>query len=166
MAVLIGMSGEVKGQSFEIEEGELTIGRSEDCTITLNNPTVSGHHCSLIRENDRYTLKDNGSTNGTRVNSKDITESVLSPKDLVQVGSVEFMFDAEHVEAVETNAYAETQVEVAPGPAAAPESFANISPFGTRRKESKGIWFVLITIVGILALVVVALFFFKLATTG
>ena len=166
MAVLIGMSGEVKGQSFEIEGNELKIGRSQDCNVPLNNPTVSGHHCSIYRDGDRYTLKDHDSTNGTRLNSRDIEETPLKPKDLVQVGSVEFMFDAEHVEVVETNAYADTQVEVAPGPAAAPDSFANISPFGTRRKESKGIWFLLITVVGVLALIGVILFFVKLATTG
>ncbi len=166
MAVLIGMSGEVKGQTFEIEGNELTLGRSQECHVPLNNPTVSGVHCSIVRDGDRYTLRDNGSTNGTRLNSREIKESPLKPKDLVQVGSVEFMFDAEHVDVVETNAYAETQVEVAPGPAAAPDSFANISPFGARRKESKGLWFLAITIVGILALIGVILFFVKLATTG
>jgi len=166
MAVLIGMSGEVKGQTFEIEGPEFTIGRSQDCAISLNNPTVSGHHCTITQEDDRFTLRDNGSTNGTRLNSREAKDAQLKPKDLVQVGSVEFMFDAENIEVVETNAYAEAQVEITPGPATAPDSFSNISPFGTRRKESKGLWFLIITVVGVLALIGVVVVFIKLATAS
>ena len=166
MAALIGMSGDVKGKTFPIDRDAITIGRSKDNTIPIDNPTVSGHHCSIIRDGDRYLLRDLESTNGTRLNSKDVTESKLRPKDLLQVGSVEFLFDAEQMEAVETHSYAEAHVEVAPGPAAAPESFANISPFGARHKESKGVWLLLIAVIGLLALVVVVLFFVKLVTTG
>jgi predicted component of type VI protein secretion system len=167
MAVLIGMSGDVKGKTFPIDRDAITIGRSKDNTIPIDNPTVSGHHCSIIRDGDRYLLRDLESTNGTRLNSKDVTtESKLRPKDLLQVGSVEFLFDGEQTEALETHSYAEAHVEVAPGPAAAPESFANISPFGARHKESKGVWLLLIAVIGLLALVVVVLFFVKLVTTA
>lgn len=166
MAALIGMSGDVKGKTFPIDRDAITIGRSKDNTIPIDNPTVSGHHCSIIRDGDRYLLRDLESTNGTRLNSKDVTESKLRPKDLLQVGSVEFLFDADQMEALETHSYAEAHVEVAPGPVAAPESFANISPFGARHKESKGIWLLLIAVIGLLALVVVVLFFVKLVTTG
>jgi len=166
MAVLIGMSGETKGQAFELDQNEIKIGRSQDNFIILNHPTVSGHHCTILRDGDRYTISDQDSTNGTRLNSKELKEGHLKPKDLVQVGSVEFMFDGENVEAVETHAYAEAQVEVAPGPVTAPDSFTNISPFGTRRKESKGMWFILITIFGALALIAAIVFFVKLISSG
>jgi len=166
MAALIGMSGDVKGKTFPIDRDAITIGRSKDNTIPIDNPTVSVHHCSIIRDGDRYLLRDLESTNGTRLNSKEITESKLRPKDLLQVGSVEFLFDSEPMEAVETHSYAEAHVEVAPGPTAAPESFANISPFGARHKESKGVWLLLIAVIGLLALVVVVIFFVKLVTTG
>jgi len=165
MAAIIGMSGDVKGKTFQLDSDATTIGRSKDNTIPIDNPTVSGHHCSIIRENDRFLLRDLESTNGTRLNAKDVQEAKLHPKDLIQVGSVEFLFDAERYEAVDTHSYAEAHVEVSPGPATAPKSFDSISPFGARRKESKGIWFVLISIVGVLALIVVVLFFIQLVTT-
>jgi pSer/pThr/pTyr-binding forkhead associated (FHA) protein len=166
MAALIGMSGDVKGKTFPIESDIITIGRSKDNTIPIDNPTVSGHHCSIIRNGDRYLLRDLESTNGTRLNSKDVTESKLLPKDIVQVGSVEFLFDSEPMETGETRRHTEARVEVAPGPAAAPESFANISPFGARHKESKSVWLLLIAVIGFLAMVVVVLFFVKLMTTS
>jgi predicted component of type VI protein secretion system len=166
MAALIGMSGDVKGKTFPIDHDAITIGRSKDNTIPIDNPTVSVHHCSILHDGDRYLLRDLESTNGTRLNSKEITESKLRPKDLLQVGSVEFLFDSEPMEAVETHSYSEAHVEVAHGPTAAPESFANISPFGARHKESKGVWLLLIAVIGLLTLVVVVIFFVKLVTTG
>ena len=165
MAALIGMSGDVKGKTFPIDRDVISIGRSKDNTISIDNPTVSGHHCSISKDGERYILRDLESTNGTRLNSRDVTESRLRPKDLVQVGSVEFIFDAEKLDAVDTHSYAETHVEVAPGPTAAPDSFDSISPFGTRRHESKGFWFLMIAVVGLLSLVVVVFFFIKLVTT-
>ena len=47
MAVLIGMSTDVKGQTHEIDTSGITIGRSSDNTISINNSTVSGHHCKI-----------------------------------------------------------------------------------------------------------------------
>lgn len=166
MSVLIGMSANVKGESFEIQQGELSIGRSSDNDIIVDNPSVSGHHCSLIRSGDRYTIKDNGSTNGTRVNSKETMEATLKPKDLVQVGSVEFIFDAEYVETDEEETTSNAEVEVEAGPVEAPESFENISPFGTRNKQQKGIWTILVAVMAVLAILVVALFFIKLMGTN
>ena len=115
-----------------------------------------------MRDGVRYLLKDLESTNGTRLNSKDVSEAKLRPKDIVQIGSVEFLFDAEQTEAVDTHSYAEAQIEVAPGPTAAPESFSSISPFGARRTESSGVGLLVITLVGLLALVIVGLFVVKL----
>ena len=165
MAALIGMSGEFKGKSFPLDRDVITIGRSKDNVIVLEHPTVSGHHCHITREENRFILHDLESTNGTRLNSKEVAESKLRPKDLVQVGSVEFMFDAESTDAEEMQSYAETQVEVARGPVAAPESFESISPFGARRRETRGFWFIVLSIVGVLALIFVVWFFFKLLTT-
>lgn len=162
MASLIGMSAEVKGKTFPIDRDEVTIGRSKDNVIIVESPTVSGHHCAIVRDGQRYLLRDLESTNGTRLNSKEITEARLCPKDLIQIGSVEFLFDAEVTEALETHSYAEAQVEVAPGPTAAPESFESISPFGARRTESSGRGLLVIVIVGVMALVAVILFFVKL----
>ena len=166
MAALIGMSGDVKGKTFPIDRDVFTVGRSKDNAVMLDNPTVSGHHCSIIRDGDRFLLRDLESTNGTRLNAKEVTESKLRPKDLVQIGSVEFIFDSERLDAVETHSYAEAHVEVAPGPVSAPETFNSISPFGARRRDNPGIWIVIIVGVGILALAGVGYFFYKLVTAN
>ena len=164
MAVLIGMSADVKGKNFTIETDELSIGRSNDNSIPINNPSVSGHHAKIVRDGDRFLLHDLGSTNGTRLNTKDVKEAVLKAKDIIQFGSVEFMFNADHLAAeVEgESAFASTEEVVSQGDAVAPESFSSISPFGARRREQAGLWSIILWILGALALAGVAYFGYTL----
>lgn len=160
MAVLIGMSAEVKGKSFEIDRDRVSIGRNTTNLITIEHPTVSGKHCCLLREGRRFSIKDLGSTNGTRINGTDVTDvAPINPKDLLQIGSIEFMFDAEASEVAEQErkrASTTAKVEVSEGPVTAPMSFGSISPFGTRSKENSRLWFTLIVVVGLLAAALVA----------
>ncbi|MBU0678381.1 MAG: FHA domain-containing protein [Verrucomicrobia bacterium] len=162
MAVLKGMSTVLKGRSIDLNMNELTIGRNPENGLPIDDPTVSGKHCRIVREDEQFRLIDLNSTNGTRVNSRDISETILKPKDIVQVGSVEFMFDSEHAGSIDSTRLTKAQVEEAEGPSAAPDSFGNISPFGARRKESKGPWFLLIALIGVLALAALVFFLYKL----
>jgi len=165
MAFLIAMSGDHKGDRYEIETDEVTMGRKPDCTIVLDNSTISGHHCSILRQDGRYTLQDMNSTNGTRLNSQRVTgTAALKAKDLIQVGSLEFMIDGDDIRLPEEESFAE--VEVAEGAAVAPESFANISPFGNKRRESKGISFTIVMILAAVAAAALAFFIFALITAG
>jgi len=166
MAVLIGMSAEVKGQTHELGPAGLTIGRNTDNTIAINNPTVSGHHCAIsLQDSGEFMLKDLGSTNGTRVNSQEITESILKSKDLVHVGSVEFLFSSVEIPYSEAEAiYNKTEVVEATGPVSTPESFSSISPFGARRREDKGAWTMAIAGTAAVAFLVTAYFLFRLFT--
>lgn len=161
MAMLIGMSEEVKGQTFEFTEKKVTIGRSSNNIISLEHPTVSGKHCCISKNDDQYILSDFGSTNGTRLNGREVTEAALKPKDLIQVGSLEFMFDADDIKMDSSDSFSDTQVEVAAGPASTPVTFNNISPFGSR-KDSKKIWIVVIALVALAAIALVIILFFRL----
>lgn len=168
MAVLIGMSADVKGKTFAIDRDDFVIGRSSDSAIALGNHTVSGRHCQILRQGDHYTISDLGSTNGTRVNSKEVKDAIpLRPKDLVQVGAVEFLFNSEEIPLDQLpDMNMQTQVLVTSGPTAAPESFDSISPFGARRRDNPGIWLVIIVGIGVLALAGVAYFFYKLVASN
>ena len=162
MAVLVGMSDDVKGTTFTIEEDETVIGRAPENAVPVNDPSVSGRHCVILREGARFTLKDLGSTNGTRVNGHTVQEAKLHPKDLLQIGSVEFLIDGQDIEGAEDDGG--TSVEVTPGPAAAPDSFASVSPFGARQRDAKGRWIVILALLGLLALAAVGLFLYQLLT--
>lgn len=161
MASLVGMSEEVKGQVFELEGQETRIGRSQECEIPLNSSSVSGEHCTIYRNGETYVLRDHGSTNGTRVNAKPIEEVQLSPKNIIQAGSVEFLFDMKGEKAA-SRVSEGAQISVDTSDAEKPESFANISPFGARSIESKKMWPVVIGLVIIVALGAVGFFLYSL----
>lgn len=166
MAVLIGMSADVKGQTHEIGADGLSIGRSADNDLPIENASVSGRHCTLTLEGEHYVLRDLGSTNGTRVNGQDITETVLSAKDTVQIGSVDFLFNVEDLPLSEAEAiYNKTEIVEAAGPAVKPQSFNSISPFGARRREHQGFWTTAILILGAVSLLLVGFFLYRLFTT-
>ncbi len=166
MAFLIGMSAEVKGNNHNLDRDRVSIGRNSTNLITVEHPTVSGRHCTIVREDKRYRVQDLGSTNGTRVNGKDIDDSPLRPKDLLQIGSVEFMFDAEESEweSDTPKVRSEANVEVSNDPTVKPISFGSISPFGPRSRGNTKMWYVLIGVIGVLALGLVAAVLFMLLT--
>ena len=89
----------LRGQTFQLDKDTLSIGRKDEMDIPLKDGSVSGHHADIFRmEQDgevSFILRDNGSTNGTKVNNQPITEHVLRNSDLITFGNVEVLFDGE-----------------------------------------------------------------------
>jgi len=74
------------GESYVIKDA-LTLGRSPDADVLLDDPYASEFHLRLISEDDRLTLHDLGSTNGTYLNGRRVTNPVVLRKsDSLQVG--------------------------------------------------------------------------------
>jgi predicted component of type VI protein secretion system len=161
MAKLIGMSGDFKGREYSIEQGEISIGRKADNTILLDHPTISSHHCRILRNGDACVLQDLGSTNGTRANSRDVKETALHHKDLIQLGSIEFLFDAPELTASGAR-YTDANAEMATSAMSAPQDFASISPFGAPPRERRGTWYFVLIATGAVALLAFVFFLFML----
>ena len=91
------LSEKLRGKSFEIDREVMSIGRRDSSDIQLADGSISGHHADIIRtEKDGevcYVLRDNDSTNGTKVNNEPITERILKNSDLITFGHVEVLFD-------------------------------------------------------------------------
>lgn len=67
----------------------ITIGRSSQNDVTINDSKVSRHHCQIIQHDDRsFSLSEFGSTNGTYVNGRRVYGEVrLNPNDEIIVGN-------------------------------------------------------------------------------
>lgn len=159
MAVLIGVSPEVKGKNLSLDKSPFTIGGASDNVLPLAIPGVSGHHCQILTEGTTFKLHDLGSTNGTRVNGRDITEHTLRSGELIAVGTVEFLFN-DGSEA--TDPGVDAQVVESAGGDAKPTGFDSISPFGPRRREPSGWMAAVLIILGILAVGAVGFMLYKL----
>jgi hypothetical protein len=68
---------------------ELSIGRSRECQILIDDISVSRRHATLIISEGTYQIIDNNSTNGTYVNGSKIHGSrSLQHNDILKVGNV------------------------------------------------------------------------------
>jgi pSer/pThr/pTyr-binding forkhead associated (FHA) protein len=65
---------------------EVSIGRSPDNALIIDNPAVSHYHARVFNEEGRMMLEDFGSMNGTFVNGQRAKMVMLKPGDLVTVG--------------------------------------------------------------------------------
>lgn len=63
-----------------------TIGRDEDCDISLEGPTVSRRHCEIIRCGATYILRD-CSRNGTFINGQRVRQAQLRDGDQIRIGA-------------------------------------------------------------------------------
>jgi len=93
MASITIRSGPESGFSLEIAQGEILIGRSADCEVTVSDKAVSGRHCAILNDEGRYRVRDLESTNGTRLNGGLIREARLKPGDVITVGSAELVLE-------------------------------------------------------------------------
>ena len=82
---LVGPQGVTR--SFELQ-AEMTIGRSRDCDIFLEDLAVSRLHATIHQlPNGAYELEDHHSATGTFVNGWTVTRCQLHEGDVVQIGS-------------------------------------------------------------------------------
>ncbi len=73
----------------------LIVGRTKECNIVIEDPSVSRKHFELIQSEDSYRWKDLGSTNGTYINGQKMVSGELHSGDTVQIGKTVFRFEIE-----------------------------------------------------------------------
>jgi transcriptional regulator with GAF, ATPase, and Fis domain len=71
---------------------ELTIGRDAANTVQVKDPAVSSRHCVIVSHDGRFILLDRNSRNGTFVNGKPETRTLLKHGDEIRVGYERFYF--------------------------------------------------------------------------
>jgi predicted component of type VI protein secretion system len=92
VATLIGQSGPLAGNRFELE-GEVVLGR-ENAQITLADDETSRRHAAIRVVDGVVTISDLGSTNGTFVNGKRIdTATELRDGETIRVGKSTFRLE-------------------------------------------------------------------------
>lgn len=85
-ALLVVVRGPNEGARFLLEKDAITCGRHPDCDIFLDDVTVSRNHATFHRHDHSYTVKDDGSLNGTYVNGERVETQALATGDEVQIG--------------------------------------------------------------------------------
>jgi DNA-binding NtrC family response regulator len=71
------------------------IGTDDDNDLVLDDPFVSSFHCRVLRRDDRWTLIDLASTNGTFVGGLRVGEAELPTRAHIMIGGEELLFERE-----------------------------------------------------------------------
>jgi hypothetical protein len=93
-ALVIRTGGGRVGQSFPLTGERMTIGRSPQAGVFLDDVTVSRNHAMLVRRGGVWYLDDSGSLNGTYVNRRRIDSHRLEDGDELQVGKYKLTYFA------------------------------------------------------------------------
>jgi hypothetical protein len=90
--LVIRSGGGRAGEAFMVTGDRMTIGRSPDAEIFLDDVTVSRNHALLVRRRDGLYIDDLGSLNGTYVNRRRIESHQLQNGDELQVGKYKLTY--------------------------------------------------------------------------
>src|SRR5277367_6054937 len=83
-------------REYLLDKPTIAIGSHPKNDVVADHTTVSRWHATITRKVDGFELADLGSTNGTYINGRRLTEPVaLKPGDEIKFGSVRFAFNPE-----------------------------------------------------------------------
>lgn len=68
-----------------------TIGRAPENQLVLNEKGIDPVHAKLIKEDEKFFLKDNNSNSGCFVNGQRITQKEILPGDILRLGTIEII---------------------------------------------------------------------------
>lgn len=93
---LVSYTIDPMGVDFKIFEGNNTIGRDKENSISITtDDTLSGHHATILNKKDKYYLKDEMAANGTFLNGVELEIGKpydLKDKDQIKVGATILKF--------------------------------------------------------------------------
>ncbi len=90
--LVIRSGGGRSGEAFVVAGERMTIGRSPDAEVFLDDVTVSRNHALLVSRRDGLYIDDLGSLNGTYVNRRRIESHRLQNGDELQVGKYKLTY--------------------------------------------------------------------------
>jgi pSer/pThr/pTyr-binding forkhead associated (FHA) protein len=90
--LVIRSGGGRSGEAFTVSGERMTIGRSPEAEVFLDDVTVSRNHALLVQRRDGLYIDDLGSLNGTYVNRRRIESHRLQNGDELQVGKYKLTY--------------------------------------------------------------------------
>ena len=143
--------GPTIGQVYTMVGNRLTLGRTQENDVVLDDPQVSRHHAQVTQQGDQIIVEDLGSTNGTLVNGRRITgPHVLQPTETIAVGAS--VFSIEGFPAPDTVGMRPYREAAPPVPAASPQTSQESETEGTPWLAIGWVGGLLIIVILILAL--------------
>jgi pSer/pThr/pTyr-binding forkhead associated (FHA) protein len=95
MLKLVVLSPGMTGRTQELKSDRTTIGRAEDNTFQVADPSVSSHHCEVLLRGGGVVVRDLDSTNGTYISGEKAAEQALQPGQILRLGQIELRLETD-----------------------------------------------------------------------
>lgn len=161
MAFLKIVSGTRAGEQIFLDQPVLRIGRREGNDLIISDPSISGSHCEIEKSATGYTLRDLGSTNGTRVNGETVTVSGLFRNDVIHVGDVSVIIDGDDISQTrggDTQKISRTSIVI---PAHQSTTMKAPTELFAKKSNSNMVWIAIIAVLSVVIAVLLVLFLIK-----
>lgn len=76
-STLVVTQGALSGTTVRLGDSPVTLGRSQDSTIVLDDDYVSSRHARFFPREGQWLVEDMGSTNGTYIDRTKVTSATL-----------------------------------------------------------------------------------------
>lgn len=81
------------GDRVPLADTPVSIGRHAECTVVLGDPNASRRHAEVRPAPGGFVVVDLGSTNGTKVNGRNVAEHALADGDEILLGGTVLRFE-------------------------------------------------------------------------
>jgi hypothetical protein len=91
---LVALSGEQKGEDFQLREGQNILGTSPEADILIKDDTACSRHASIRYKDGKFFLIDLDSEKGTYLNDNEqsIAREDLKDNDVIRIGDLTLKF--------------------------------------------------------------------------
>jgi hypothetical protein len=83
---VVSIIGVQRGELFTLTDQNV-IGKDASCTVVLHDEYLSSRHIEIVQRDGMWLLRDLGSSNGTMVNDKSVTQHELVDSDFIGIGN-------------------------------------------------------------------------------
>ncbi|MFB7891917.1 FhaA domain-containing protein [Microbacterium sp. NPDC056044] len=83
---------DVEGRRIPLTKSRTVIGRGSDADITVADSGTSRKHVEILWDGERAMVRDLGSTNGTMLDGRKVSEAALPPDSTVRIGRTDIVF--------------------------------------------------------------------------
>ncbi|MCF7853996.1 MAG: AAA family ATPase [Candidatus Pacebacteria bacterium] len=95
MATLTIHNGPEAGQTFNLSDERVTIGRGPDCEVRLTESSISRQHAQLELQNGIWQVQDLGSQNGLFVDNQRVESADLTDQAEFRLGNIQIHFSSD-----------------------------------------------------------------------
>jgi len=89
---LVSFSNDEYGQDYRLYVGKNRIGSGSNNDLVITDSSISGDHATILFRDNEFLIKDNFSTNGTKINGISTDEGKLKDGDELILGNTSFKF--------------------------------------------------------------------------